>query len=97
MNAQAPGSAGTGGSGQAQGTDAVQGTGGRLTAGAAQGECSRNGMKMGRILPPTPPFYKTVGQLKGPLEAKESLDAKLRYNCEIFACTNFHLQITTKI
>ena len=51
---QAPGSAGTGGSGQAQGTDAVQGTGGRLTAGTAQGKCDRNGMKMGS--PPPPPF-----------------------------------------
>ena len=50
------------------------------------------GMKMGRGLP----FYKTVGQLKGPLEAKEPLDAKFRYDCEIFACTNFHLQNNNK-
>ena len=33
----------------------------------------------------------------GPLEAKELLDAKFRYDCEIFACTNFHLQNNNKI
>ena len=34
--------------GRNQGTDVVQGTGGRLTAGAARGECDRNGMKLSR-------------------------------------------------
>ena len=34
--------------GRNQGTNAVQETGGRLTAGAAQRECDRNGMKLSR-------------------------------------------------
>ena len=43
-----------------------------------------------------PSFYKTVWVTKRSLEAKEPLDVKFCYDCEIFAYTNFHLQNNNK-
>ena len=89
-----------------RGAEQTQGTGGQGTGAGhwrnahSSEECGWYDMKMGKTPPPPPPplptFYKIVGQMKGPLEAKEPLDAKFRYDYEIFACTNFHLQNNNK-
>ena len=67
----------------------TQGTG---ALGRLSGSCERNGMKMRG----GGPFYISVSQLKGLLEAEEPLEDKFRYDCEIYVL-HYHISCKIKI